>query len=340
MLRFVRLLAFMCAAVGSIAPARAQPSSPVQRVAVIRLTYQGEIPAGHKETFAARTVEGLAVAAFQVQSGAAVDRKLAADANLRDCSDGDCYPKVADALNVGYLVAGMISESNKNYEIALEIINGRTGSSIGSSRERCETCGVAEAAEKVGLAASALRKRLEALALTPSRVVVRSRPGGATATVDGKMVGKTPTDLELTGGLHHLTLQSEGYNNVERSFTVVSGVDETLNLEMLKPPSQFHYRAWGWTAVAAGAAFMAAAIYAGSIDGKVIVCAPAAKDSNGLCPAVRDTDALALSLMGVGALSAAIGGVWIWTASQQSPAQSASALPDIRNFGVGYRGTL
>lgn len=216
MLRFARLLVFVCAAVGSIAPARAQPSTPVQRpvqrVAVIRLTYQGEIPAGHKEAFAARTVEGLAVAAFQVQAGAAVDRKLTG--NLRNCSDGDCYPKVAEALGVGYLVVGTIGESNKNYEIALEIINGRTGSSIGNSRERCETCGVAEAAEKVGLAASALRTRLEALALTPSRVVVLSRPGGATATVDGKVVGKTPTDLELSGGLHHLTLQSEGYNTV------------------------------------------------------------------------------------------------------------------------------
>jgi len=336
----VRLLVFMCAAVGAIAPAFAQQATNVQRVAVVRLAFRGDVPEGHKAAFASRLVEGLAVAAFQVFSGPSVDRKLSATGKLDKCEDSDCYPKVADALEVGYLVVGTIVESNKNYEISLEIINGRTGATIGNSRERCETCGMAEAAEKVGLAASALRTRLEALSRTPSRVVLRSRPSGAVATVDGKVAGTTPTDLELPGGVHQLTLQIEGYNRVERSFTVVSGVDETLNLEMLKPPSQFNYRAWGWTAIAGGAVLMAAAIYAGAVDGKLLSCSESERDKNGLCPTIRDTDALALGLMGVGMASATMGGVWLWIASQQAPADDAPKAQANRVVGVGFRGSF
>jgi hypothetical protein len=334
----VRLLVFMCAAVGAVAPVYGQHSTNVQRVAVVRLQFQGDVPEGHRAAFASRLVEGLAVAAFQVSSGPGVERKLVATGKLDKCADGDCYPKVADALDVGYLVVGTIGESNKNYEISLEIINGRTGATIGNSREHCETCGMAEAAEKVGLAASALRTRLEALSRTPSRVVLRSRPSGAMATVDGKVVGTTPTDLELSGGVHQLVLQSEGYNRVERSFTVVSGVDETLTLEMLKPPSKFNYRAWGWTAVAGGAVLVAAAIYAGAVDGKLLSCSANERDSNGRCPKIRDTDGIALGLMAAGVATATMGGVWIWIASQQAPSDDAPRSQANRVIGLGYQG--
>jgi hypothetical protein len=276
-----------------------------------------------------------------VLSGTSVQSTLAVG-QLQKCESHSCYPKVAEALEVGYLVVGSVAESNKNYEISLEIINGRTGVSMGNSRERCETCGMAEAAEKVGLAASALRTRLESLSRTPSRLVVRSRPAGALAIVDGKVVGKTPTDLELPGGIHTLSLENKGYNKLERTFTVVSGVDETLNLEMLKPPSQFSYRGWGWTAVAVGAAVMAVGIYAAVLDGKIIACQAIERDSNGLCPRVRDTDGVALALMGVGSASATLGGLWLWIAGQQSPSapreSAATPAPASRVWGVAWRG--
>ncbi len=313
-------------------------ATPVQRVAVVRMTYAGDVPKGHQDSFEARLVEGLAVAAFQVLSGPPVERTLSG-AKLARCADGACYPKVAEALDVGYLLVGQVEESNKNYDITLELINGRTGATIGATRERCETCGVAEAAERVALASVALRARLEALAATPAHVVVQSRPGGAAASVNGKPVGRTPVDLELPGGQHRLGLELEGYNKAERHFTVVSGVDETINVDLLRPPSQFPYKAVGWVAVVGGAALVAAGGYAVSLDGKVIACDDSEKDINGLCPRLRDTDLIATALVGVGAATAALGGVSLWVASQQAPAPADTVAARIpRGVGVRWAG--
>lgn len=312
----------------------AAASSTVQRVAVVRVTHEGAIPPGAQQAFADHLVEGLAVAEFQVISGPTVARRL--EAKHLTCNDSDCYPKLASTLDVGYLVVGHVAESNKTYDITLEIINGRTGATIGRRRERCETCGMTEAAEKVGLAASALRSRLEALARTPARVVVRSRPGGAEASIDGQPVGRTPIDLELTGGQHHLALRLRGYHDVARTFTVVSGVDEALELEMLRPPSTFPYRLVGWLALAGGAALVGGGAYAAAIDGSELACAEEVKDVRGRCPRLRDTDALAATLVGVGAASMALGGVAVWVATQQSRTDGDS--PSVSLVGLRVSG--
>lgn len=336
----VGLTALVCAWGAPSAPAHAQPSvSPpasVQRVAVVRMSYEGDVPRGHQDVFEARLVEGLAVAAFQVLAGAPVERKLSA-AKLARCEDADCFPKVAEALDVGYLLVGRVEESNKNYDVTLDLINGRTGATLGKAHERCETCGMAEAAERVALTSAALRKRLEALAATPAHVVVRSQPAGARATVDGKPMGNTPVELELPGGQHRLVLELEGYNKTERSFTVVSGVEERLDVQMLKPPGRFPHRALGWTALAGGVALVAAGVYSATIDGKIIACAEDEKDLNGLCPRVRDTDALTAVLMGAGAAGLTLGGVWLWIASQQAPAEASSGA-SAHTVGLRFSG--
>ena len=345
---YVGVVLAMCAVTQPIVSAYAQPSmsqpplaaTPVQRVAVVRLSYSGNVPPGHRESFEARLVEGLAAAAFQVMSGPPVERKLAT-ANLANCADGDCYPHVAQTLDVGYLLVGKVDESNKNYDVTLDLINGRTGAAIGKVHERCETCGMAEAAERVGLASAALRKRLEALSSTPAHVVLQSYPSGATAWVNGNRVGQTPAGLELPGGQHRLLLELDGYHKTERNFTIVSGVDETINVELLRPPSEFPYKLTGWVAVVSGAALMVAGGYAAYIDGKVIACSNNEKDINGLCPKLRDTDLLAALLVGAGAATATLGGISLWVGSQQSSAQQAHRASGSRHdVGLRLSGTF
>src|SRR5438067_2463454 len=84
-----------------------------QRVAVVRLACEGNVVEAARGLFATRAVEGLAAVQFEVFSGAAVAQRLAGgNGELARCRDGACYPAVARALGVGYLVAGTVSESN------------------------------------------------------------------------------------------------------------------------------------------------------------------------------------------------------------------------------------
>src|SRR5262249_43367303 len=139
---------------GQAASAKAEGTGD-QRVAILRLRFSGDVPEASREHFLSRMVEGLAVARFQVVSGATVQDRLASQSGKRAaCADGGCYPNVAELLQVGFLVTGVVEEANKNYDIEIEMINGRTGATIGKSHERCETCGIAEAAEKMSLATS------------------------------------------------------------------------------------------------------------------------------------------------------------------------------------------
>ena len=314
------------------ATARAQGEGPgVQRVAVVRLDFQGNVPEAVRARFSQRVVEGLAAARFEVLAGDRLQKRLQAGGG-RPCAEPSCYPTLARELGVGYLVAGAIDESGKTYDIKLDLLNGRTGAVLGSVHERCETCGLEDAAEKVNLAASALRTRLEAVTRMPARFVIRSNPPAAQAQLDGKPVGTTPLDIELASGEHQLSLRAADHEPLHRTFVVVSGVDETLDLELVREPSLFPYRPIGWAGLGLGAAAIAGGIIALIVDGNEISCAKAQQDSMGHCPRVRSTGVLGAVLLGVGSASAAVGGISLYLGSEAGPSERASG----RSFGVAW----
>jgi hypothetical protein len=293
---------------------RAQPQvAGAQRVAVARLDFEGKIPEGLKNLFAQRLVEGLSAARFEVLGGNDVQQKIT-DPALRSCQDASCYPAMANALSASYLISARVAESNKTYTIVMEIINGRTGGVLASNRERCETCGAEEAGEKMGLAASALRDRLEAVSRAPARFIIRSRPAGATVVMDDKRMGVTPLDTELPGGPHHVQLLLSGHDDLSRSFTVVSGVDETLDLDLVAIPSKFPFRTAGWGSVAGGAVLLVAGILTMTYDNHEIGCSTQEKDVNGHCPWVRSTNWWGATMIGLGAAAATVGGVFLYLA--------------------------
>jgi hypothetical protein len=221
---------------------------------------------------------------------------------------------MAGVLAASYLITAQVVESNKTYTMVLEIINGRTGGVLASNRERCETCGVEEAGEKMGLAASALRERLEAESRSPARFVIRSRPAGATVVLDGKDAGVTPLDTNLVGGLHRLRLVLADHETVSRSFTVVSGVDESMDLDLTAIPSKFPFRTVGWSTLGGGAALLIAGIVTMALDQRSAGCSSAVKDDKGICPQWRRTQWWALPMVAVGAAAATVGGTMFYLA--------------------------
>jgi hypothetical protein len=314
-------LGLTLAALIAATPGRADAQEGLQRVAVVRLEFQGSVPEAARARISQRVVEGLAAARFEVLAGDALQRRLTTNGG-HACSEPSCYPDFARSLGVGYLVSGKLVEQDKTYDIRLELLNGRTGGSLASVHERCETCGLEDAAEKVNLAASALRARLEAVTRMPARFVIRSRPQSAVARIDGKPVGVTPLDLEISSGEHQLTLEKLDHEPLRRTFVVVSGVDETLDLELVRQATTFPYRPIGWAGLSVGALAIAGGIVALVADGKQISCPRAKQDSMMHCPYVRDTSVLGAVLLGVGSASAAVGGISLYLGSQSTPESS------------------
>jgi hypothetical protein len=296
--------------------AHAEPDAAgSQRVAVAHLDFAGKIPEGLQELFAQRLVQGLSAARFEVLRESDVRQKLAAaNPALAACQSASCYPAMATALEASYLIAAHVSENSKTYTLEMEIINGRTGGVLASNRERCETCGAEDAGEKMGLAASALRERLEVVSRAPARFILRSKPAGARVTLDGKPAGSTPLDTELSGGPHHVQLLLAGHDDLSRTFTVVSGVDEAMDFDLVAIPSKFPYRSAGWTSLAGGVLLMAAGIATMTFDNHEVACSTSEKDVNGRCPWVRSTKWWAATMIGVGAAAATVGGTFLYLA--------------------------
>jgi hypothetical protein len=286
-----------------------------------------------QDLFAQRLVQGLSAARFEVLRGSDVQQRLAgANAALATCQNATCYPAMASALDASYLITAAIAESNKTYTMVMEIINGRTGFVLASNRERCETCGAEEAGEKMGLAASALRERLEAVSRAPAHVLVRSRPAGASVLMDGHPAGVTPLDAELPGGAHHVQLFLSSHDPLARSFTVVSGVDEALDLDLAAVPTTFPYRAVGWSAVAGGAALLVAGIVTMSLDNQEIGCSASEKGLANHCPWVRSTKWWGAAMIGVGAAAATTGGFFLYLAPRTGTIPATAA--------AGYSGAF
>ena len=294
-------------------PVHAQTEAPgAQRVAIAKLQFEGRIPEVLQALFARRLLEGLSAARFEVLSEDDVRKKLEGSQSLSSCGNANCYPAIATKLSASYLITAHVAESNKTYTVTMEIINGRTGGVLASNRERCETCGVEEAGEKMGLAASALRERLEAVSRAPARFIVKSRPAGATVLLDGRPIGVTPLDIDLHGGQHQIQLTHPGYDRLERTFISVSGVDETMDFDMVAIPSKFPFRTAGYASIAGGILLIAAGAVAISYDKSEVACSRDAKDVNQHCPQRWNTRWWSLSLMGLGASSATLGGVLLF----------------------------
>jgi hypothetical protein len=301
-------------AVLHVSPAIAEPASVTERLSIGRVTWSGNIPQPLRKSLIDRLTGGLKAVAFEVV-GPSEDSSAALVGPGQMCQDADCWRQTATKSGVSYLVSVNVEETDKSFAIVLELISGRSGAVVGTNRERCEICGAEEVGEKMALAAATLRTRLETLAEAPARFVIRSSPESARVKVDGKLVGQSPVDVYLKSGQHQVVIEHEGWSPLERTITATSGVDETLDLQLVRPADSFPFGVAGWAAVGAGVALAGGGLYFLSKDGDEVSCTPEVKamDSDGKdCPEVYDTKVLGASLLGLSAVSITLGGVWLY----------------------------
>ena len=77
---------------------------------------------------------------------------------------------------------------------------------------------------------------IAATSIEVNSVLVKSTPDGADITVDGKYVGSTPSTLKLAAGDHAVTVEMAGFKTWQRTITVTSGGEVSINATLEKAP--------------------------------------------------------------------------------------------------------
>ena len=117
------------------------------------------------------------------------------------------------------------------------------GLSIGGHSISASLSGHAVARQNVQLTRESPSRTL-GLSLAPVTALtgilaVSSTPSGAALTLDGRSVGNTPTQLDVTAGPHTLRVEQNGFASLSRDIEVVAGRRAALDLtlEAISPPS-------------------------------------------------------------------------------------------------------
>src|SRR5438094_3228225 len=74
--------------------------------------------------------------------------------------------------------------------------------------------------------------------ITPnlSAVAIKSAPDGAEITIDGKLMGTTPSTIQLSSGDHIVVLEKSGFKTWQRTVTVNAGGSINLEANLEKTP--------------------------------------------------------------------------------------------------------
>lgn len=302
-------LVLACMLVLEAVPVSAAPQ-PRPRVAVLPTSVSGELEEHWRVKLADRLLAGLVRGDFEVAS---VDTPEAAT-----CADVDCRRELARTHRAEYLVTSGIVAGERHYRVAVELVDGTTGSVLAVAARECDVCTVEEVGELLAEATTELRTKLDALVVGPPIVAIDSRPRGAKVELDGADVGVTPAETVVAPGPHEATITKEGYVVQRVTLRAVPGLREVLSVDLQalprapapKPKPPRDLRPWGWSAVAVGVLALAAGATLLAFDGRPDErhCGGSDVDADGDCRYRYDSLAggATLTALGSGGLIAGI----------------------------------
>ncbi|MCA9677740.1 MAG: PEGA domain-containing protein [Kofleriaceae bacterium] len=140
-----------------------------------------------------------------------MDEAVGKDRKLRDCTGEDkCLTSIGQKIGVDVMVTGQIAALGDSYILNIKAVDVKTGKQLRRIATDPLRGSPDELIEAVRVAAYSL--------LAPEQlygsIVVLSDMVGATVTLDGKVVGKTPLTKPLTRqvlGDHTLRVEADGY---------------------------------------------------------------------------------------------------------------------------------
>jgi hypothetical protein len=240
------------------APPEPPAEQPGARAAIIPLVVEGELSASDRVQLTDELVEGLRRGAFDIVPPEKV-ATVAPEATT--CEKAKCFKEIAAKNRATHIVRTKITVRDRDYDVRVELVDGRQGTLLASSQEGCEICGVADVGALIASAAATLRTKLDALAAGPSTLAVTTEPSQVIVSIDGNVVGETPLkDVTVVPGKRVIRVTKEGYIAIEREVTFVEGVHEQLSFTLEKVPSRLPGRTWGWVSLSIGLVGLGAGI--------------------------------------------------------------------------------
>jgi hypothetical protein len=235
------------------APAGEQAASA--KVAILPLVVEGTLSDSDRASLTEQLVGGLQRGAFAV----ATPEEVEATGDGK-CSKPNCMTKIAEKTGATHVVRAIVTVVDRDYDVRVELYDGSDGTTVISSSDGCEICGVSDVGGLIETQAATLRTKLDALASGPAAIVVTSDPEGAEVTLDGEAFGITPLDKSIIPGDHTIRVSKDGYISVQEQRTFVEGARETLTYELEKVPNRLPKRPWGWASLGVGIAGIGAGV--------------------------------------------------------------------------------
>lgn len=318
------MLAAAMAMTGWAPAARAEDTT----VAVLDLTFEGEIPSWMSARLRQRLDRGLAATGLTMMPAARVSAAL--EGSGGSCATDTCRRALGVRLGCDYLVGGTISGQARSYRFRLWIARASSGELAATLEEGCDICGQRKVFSRMELVASRLSAKMAEETRAPARVILISRPDGASITLDGKPAGTTPRTLTLGPGKHRVTVEAPGFIAAALELTARSGMEERREVELI-PVGQKPARGsvLGWVAAGAGVAALAAGVALLALDGHEAGCSGdeiSVGTTRQPCPEVYSTAAAGGVLTGVGAAALVGAGVLLYLGYSDSGEQTGVRL--------------
>jgi hypothetical protein len=251
--------------------------------------------------------------------------------------------RIAKATGSTHVVRARVVFQDRDYSIAVDLYDGKTGAIVASTADNCEICGIAEAGELVASAAATLRTKLDALAQGPATLSMASAPTGAEVRIDGELVGVTPFAGPVLAGKHVVRVSMEGFIAVEREVTFVEGMKETLSFELEKVPSRLPKRPWGWVSLGVGIGALAtsAVFFTFDVTNRPYKVGSSCNgdnvDPDGDCRKLWDPDALVYSTAIVGAALTTLGVAILVSSARRARKGKGDDKPAGKTGRAAYR---
>lgn len=160
------------------------------------------------------------------------------------CDEPSCMTKLGNSLGARWLVSGDISKVGQSYIVQLKLFDPRDGQV--KKRVTREHQGAPEALFKDLRVASKMLVR-DLLKARAGTLQLDASEEGATVLIDEVCVGVTPVkDLQVSGGMHSLQLQKEGFIDFKQDFEIYKG--QPFGLKARMQPSDDYRRQYRKTA--------------------------------------------------------------------------------------------